>query len=597
MTKKRVLGISILFLVLILFISAQTVDNPTVFRSFFFNDEITLFFPGVTENKPINFTKAEVLLDQTGLENISFSSLGENTYPINILFLVDISKTVYKSDRELPAEIINQFLNDPILNNRSLFGIMVFDDSDNVILYPTNNRSDGMAAANSLSFESANSNFSLAILNALYFIDKNPTGFAEKNQIILITDGSGYNDERISEKEIAEKLHSSGISLSVLVTRNTNSGSYDPYDFNRLERLASGSGGIAVKTEKKSSALEYEKMLMDPILRTYTITGRIPSAFIPVYNDSVLVSLSLFNEDQKIAEVKKTIRPPSSFFPNFILAKTQSRAAASSTLVPMDSINSNLSSNGSNSTYQPVPGTAGNTSASLVPMVTSMPTGSAQQSSSIIYSPSLTTNTIPTWQSLSIEQITGLSTLTPTYPIEPAATITSTLPSPTVRFTKTPVPTHTASRSPTVYLTSTGKAEIPAATKPAKPAAQITSSKIPSTPTSESIPTVTQKVRETSGSSECFGSACQKTPPVSSGSESKNVIVDLPKLINELNLSPFHLILIITVLFVIIIILIILLVIRKKNNDPSGKARPLIIPKENQSSDDPLNLNKSERRR
>ncbi|MEL7658344.1 MAG: vWA domain-containing protein, partial [Bacillota bacterium] len=277
MTKKRVLGISILFLVLILFISAQTVDNPTVFRSFFFNDEITLFFPGVTENKPINFTKAEVLLDQTGLENISFSSLGENTYPINILFLVDISKTVYKSDRELPAEIINQFLNDPILNNRSLFGIMVFDDSDNVILYPTNNRSDGMAAANSLSFESANSNFSLAILNALYFIDKNPTGFAEKNQIILITDGSGYNDERISEKEIAEKLHSSGISLSVLVTRNTNSGSYDPYDFNRLERLASGSGGIAVKTEKKSSALEYEKMLMDPILRTYTITGRIPS--------------------------------------------------------------------------------------------------------------------------------------------------------------------------------------------------------------------------------------------------------------------------------------------------------------------------------
>ena len=155
-------------------------DNFPVFRSFFLDDRITLFFPGLAENQPIQFNKAEVLIDQTGLEDIYFSSIKENGYPINVLFLIDISKTVYNSDRELPAEFINQFLNDPSLNDRSLFGIMVFDDSDNLILYPTNKRSDVMAAANTLSFESASSNFSLAILDALYFIDKNPTGFAEK---------------------------------------------------------------------------------------------------------------------------------------------------------------------------------------------------------------------------------------------------------------------------------------------------------------------------------------------------------------------------------------------------------------------------------
>ncbi|MHC1770491.1 MAG: VWA domain-containing protein [Flexilinea sp.] len=593
MAKKRVLGISILFLVLRLFISAQTVDNFPVFRSFFFDDGITLFFPGLTENQPIQFNKAEVLLDQTRLEDVYFSSIKENSYPINILFLIDISKTVYNSDRELPAELINQFLNDPSLNDRSLFGIMVFNDSDNLILYPTNNRSDAMAAANTLSFESASSNFSLAILNALYFIDKNPTGFAEKNQIILITDGTGYNDERTSEKEIADKLRSTGISLSVLMTRNTNTGSYDSNDFNRLQRLASGSGGIAVTTEKENLALEYEKIMMDPILRTYTLTGRIPSTFIPAYNDSVLISLSLFNNDLKIAEATKTVRPPSSFFPNFMQEKTLSEVIASSTLVPVDSINSNLSSNGSYSTYQPIP----NTLASLVPMVTSVPTGSAQQNSLEDNNPSLITNTIPTWQPLSIEEITGMSTLTPDFTNEPTSTITFIPLSPTVTFTKTAVPAHTVSQSPTASVTSTRKPVITATIKPTKPATQVTPSKAPSTATSESILPVTQKTGETSGSSACFGSACQKTPPVSSGSEPQNVIVNLQKLINGLDLSAFQLILIITVLFVIIIILVILLIIRKNNDNPSAKVRPLIIPKENQSSADPLNLNKSERRR
>ena len=105
------------------------------------------------------------------------------------------------------------------------------------------------------------------------------------------------------------------------MTRNTNTGSYDSYDFNRLQRLASGSGGIAVTTEKKNLALEYEKMMIDPILRTYTLTGRIPSTFIPAYNDSVLISLSLFNDNLKIAEATKTVRPPIIIFPEFYAGK------------------------------------------------------------------------------------------------------------------------------------------------------------------------------------------------------------------------------------------------------------------------------------
>jgi hypothetical protein len=230
-------------------------------------------------------------------------------------------------------------------------------------------------------------------------------------------------------------------------------------------------------------------------------------------------------------------------------------------------------------------------------MVTSVPTGSAQQNSLEVNNPSLTTNTIPTWQPLSIEEITGMSTLTPDFTIEPTSTITPIPISPTVTFTKTAVPTHTVSQSPTASVTSTRKPGITATIKPTKPATQVTPSKVPSTATSESILPVTQKTGETSGSSACFGSACQKTPPVSSGSEPQNVITNLPKLINGLDLSAFQLILIITVLFVIIIILVILLIIRKINDNPSVKVRPLIIPKENQSSADPLNLNKSERRR
>ena len=261
-------------------------------------------------------------------------------------------------------------------------------------------------------------------------------------------------------------------------------------------------------------------------------------------------------------------------------AKTLSEVIASSTLVPVDSINSNLSSNGSYSTYQPIPGSTGNTLASLVPMVTSVPTGSTQQNSLEVNNPSLTTNTIPTWQPLSIEEITGMSTLTPDFTIEPISTITFIPLSPTVHFHENSRYQHIPYLNPQLRLLHQQKKPVITATiKPTKPATQVTPSKAPSTATSESILPVTQKTGETSGSSACFGSACQKTPPVSSGSEPQNVIVNLQKLINGLDLSAFQLILIITVLFVIIIILVILLIVRKINDNPSAKVRPLIIPK------------------
>ena len=476
MAKKQILGVTIFFPVLFFFIiSAQTVDSPLIFRSFFSDNAITLLCSGLTDNQLEKLDKAEIFVDQTKLENVSFLSVGNSNIPINTIFLIDVSKTVFKSDRELPAELINQFLDDPIFTDRGRFGIISFDDSIHLVLSPTNNHTEIIAAAHGLTFESSSSNFSQAILDSLGLFEKSSTSSVEKDQIILITDGAGYNDEKINEKEIAEKLRSTGISLSVLVTRNTNSGSYDKYDFNRLGRLASDSGGAAVSTESINSALKYKEIMIAPIRRSCIITGVIPSEYIPDHKDIVLVSLSLFNKDQKIAEVNKTVLPPSPFFADLVQVKTQSAAVASSTRVPINSTSS-----------KSVEGS----SASLVPIFTNIPGNSSGKSSIIITELSIKTDVTPTYQSLINEEKTSTSTPHPTLAIEPTSTVTRVPVNPTSTLTKPPLPTFTRIPSSTAVVTPTPKSTETNTAVPIVSVIKKTPSKDASTSTTIDIDTI-----------------------------------------------------------------------------------------------------------
>jgi hypothetical protein len=67
--------------------------------------------------------------------------------------------------------------------------------------------------------------------------------------------------------------------LNVIVTRNTNTSSYEEFDFNRLNRLASNSGGIALKTDTGDSAENYKAKIVESILQTRIIHGELPADF------------------------------------------------------------------------------------------------------------------------------------------------------------------------------------------------------------------------------------------------------------------------------------------------------------------------------
>jgi hypothetical protein len=304
MIKKYIVELLLLFSL----VSAQTVENHLANRFFQTDNEISVVCSNFFEDQLLEFDRAAMTVDQISLDNVAVETLNNTDLPINIFSLIDVSKTVFETEKELPKNLIHQFINDSVLMNRTRLGIISFGSTVNSIQSLTNDGNKVEEALNQLNFDSKTSDFSFALLETLKLIDETKTSSPVNNQIILITDGAGYNDAKISEKQIAEALFSSGVSLNVIVTRNTNTSSYEEFDFNRLNRLASNSGGIALKTDTGDSAENYKAKIVESILQTRIIHGELPADFSLSSDAKSEILLTLYHQNEEVFRTSQFVQ-------------------------------------------------------------------------------------------------------------------------------------------------------------------------------------------------------------------------------------------------------------------------------------------------
>lgn len=254
----------------------------------------------------------DIFLDDFEINGIWYSTFEKESTPLSILFLVDLSEKRDQVEQERAANIIKEFLRDPRILKRSKIGIMTFGEKIEPLLPFTNDKDAIISAADSLTDSKAEINYPLALLNAVKYMAATVAGNEnEQKHIVLISDGTGYDEALIDEEEMAKSLKESNITLSAMVQRNKTNGSIDSRDFNRIFQLSKKSGGYAVSPIANNDLnRDLAKILVETIKFGMIIHAKTPVEFEPNANNTYNLVMTMYqNWGPIIGVITEPIQP------------------------------------------------------------------------------------------------------------------------------------------------------------------------------------------------------------------------------------------------------------------------------------------------
>ena len=299
------------------------ISNITVFAtstSDYVLKDITL-----TDNKDLEFILTtpytnqgtipdsfNIFLDDFKINGIWYSTFEKESTPLTILFLVDLSEKWDQIENDRAANIIKEFLRDPRILKRSKIGIMTFGEKIEPLLEYTNDKDAIISAADSLTFSKSEINYPLALLNAIKYMSATVAGNEnEQKHIVLISDGTGYDEALINEEEMAKSLSESNVTLSAVVQKNDTDGNINSLDFNRIFQLAKKSGGYAVSPIANNELnRDLAKVLVETIKFGMIIHTKTPDEFEPNTNNTYNLVMTMYqNWGPVIGVITEQIQP------------------------------------------------------------------------------------------------------------------------------------------------------------------------------------------------------------------------------------------------------------------------------------------------
>ncbi len=309
----KIIGAIVLF---VLFFGAAAVEkagaNAIEEVAISNNSDVTLFYSLKQPSGSSAPVSASVAFGDFPLEAVRVTTIEESNIPLRFLFLVDVSKTALKSERDRVKAVIQEFVDNIPFRDRSLFQINTFGDQDSVYLNQTADPLQIIAAINKMDplFIAETAYYPGAVFSALSDLKAKTDRNLEKFQIILVTDGTGYDYQLYTEKDMIIALQDAGVPLYVLCVFDTFSGTVDPENYARLSRIAESSGGaIASPHVNTLENWRLAKILTDSISGTYVITGKLPANFQPDRKNLYDVTLTLNGEAGTLGTQTKTVKP------------------------------------------------------------------------------------------------------------------------------------------------------------------------------------------------------------------------------------------------------------------------------------------------
>ncbi|MEL7659223.1 MAG: vWA domain-containing protein, partial [Bacillota bacterium] len=223
--QASLIGISLFFSLVLLVSSVSAAgDQLTIGQAYFtLNNKEVMLFADIPD--PVIEAQPDMIslsLDGTGMKKARISNFCRSDVPLTFLFLIDTKKTVYESEKNRPEEVVKAFRDFYFFQGHSKIAIMTYGDSTKVVLEPTSDPAAIEQAALKIRFISKDSSFPDALLEAVDYVNKISANDGSFKNIVLFTDGKGYDNRYISEADMIKTLQGSGISLFVLKTHDTN---------------------------------------------------------------------------------------------------------------------------------------------------------------------------------------------------------------------------------------------------------------------------------------------------------------------------------------------------------------------------------------
>ena len=464
MIKRQRFGLWILIFTTCLICSAQNVEIKPLFHLLFQDHQVAFIGYGISDWMALQPFNADIQINQTSLQNIKISSFKESNLPINLVFALGGSQDFILENQLWISELILQFASDPLSKDQKRLRIGILNNDKDLQFFLPENQSALITALDQLDFTGSGQNLDIILKNALETIEKNENFLSGINQIVLISDGTTYQESSLQQEEIEQRIASTGTMIHLLDMGMTNSRNANSKEPDRFPEFISSTGGLVSTVEELNQTAAFKDRLLNTINKKLIIQGTIPDTLIPQNSNQILLSLSLEKDQSIIARMAQTVRLPSEFSQstNPITNKTEPFVAA--TLVPIlndDTDGITTHNDGSNS--------AASVNATLVPVFQS----SSLRPSSTIPKIPIQTNTIEPSQKPTVKLLFShtavasathtasvtaliLPTATPTQTLQPASNATVTLQSsPTAVASATYTVSFTASVFPTATPTQT----------------------------------------------------------------------------------------------------------------------------------------------
>ena|GEM_PF-5266525 len=306
-------------------------------------------------------------------------------------------------------------------------------------------------------------NFENKLLNSINSIKNDDTFLSGLSQIVLITDGTGYNENQIDKEKIEQMIASSGITIHLVDMVSTDTESLNSSVPNWFTEFVFDTGGLVTSAEAINQTAIFKDRLLSAINKKLVIQGTIPENLISKDNDPIILSLSLLKDQTILAKITQTVSLPPEFFQPAVSTVLEIEPLIEATVVPkLFGDNSMLTENSEtamDATRVPVFQsffTAASPIISKTLTMTSLPTSSPTVAASPTRIPSATSSPLPAPSRTNTSLPTSTSTIPPTSsptavasPTRIPSATSSPLPAPSRTNTYLPVPL-----KPTFILTT-----------------------------------------------------------------------------------------------------------------------------------------------
>jgi len=339
----------------------------------------------------------------------------------------------------------------------------IFHDNAELQFFSPGDQAAIIAAVEHLDFEKSDMNFENKLLNSINSIKNDDTFLSGLSQIVLITDGTGYNENQIDKEKIEQMIASSGITIHLVDMVSTDTESLNSSVPNWFTEFVFDTGGLVTSAEAINQTAIFKDRLLSAINKKLVIQGTIPENLISKDNDPIILSLSLLKDQTILAKITQTVSLPPEFFQPAVSTVLEIEPLIEATVVPkLFGDNSMLTENSEtamDATRVPVFQsffTAASPIISKTLTMTSLPTSSPTVAASPTRIPSATSSPLPAPSRTNTSLPTSTSTIPPTSsptavasPTRIPSATSSPLPAPSRTNTYLPVPL-----KPTFILTT-----------------------------------------------------------------------------------------------------------------------------------------------